>query len=89
MCVPFLFFGQGNFYFAIHITGWKKFNLSHKNVNIKVHETHKNKEKFELFTIDLNFFNNLKNIWVIFNHHQSPILTLKQGFGVQIYHFLS
>lgn len=54
-CVYHLGGGQGNFYFAFHITGWQNFNLSHKNVNIKAHEMHKQEEKFELFTIDLNF----------------------------------
>jgi hypothetical protein len=56
-CVYFFFFlfWQRNFYFAFHMTGWQNVNLSHKNVNIKAHKTQKNKEKFELFTIDLNF----------------------------------
>jgi hypothetical protein len=33
---------------------WQNFDLSHKNVNIKAYEIIKNKEKFELSTINLN-----------------------------------
>jgi hypothetical protein len=85
------FFFWGKVIFILHFTYLvDKILIFHtKNVNIKAHETHQNKEKFELFTIDLNFFKNLKNIWVISNHHQYPILKLNQSFGVQIYHFLS
>jgi hypothetical protein len=34
--------------------GWQNFDLLDKNVNIKACKKFKNKEKFELFTINLN-----------------------------------
>jgi hypothetical protein len=37
-----------------HMMGWQNFDLLDKNVNIKAYKVFKNKEKFELFTINLN-----------------------------------
>jgi hypothetical protein len=34
--------------------GWQNFGLSHNNMNIKGYEANKNKEKFEICTINPN-----------------------------------